>query len=805
MKWTLRLFSFSLLLLLTACGGGSGGGGSEPDPTPTVTTIEVAALSDQIVSEGELVTVTVSLTQGSVSDLDFDWSVVSSSPISFEGQGSNRITFTAPSVEQTSVISIQVTLTLKEGTLVGNNLLFSSVYVMNAEPVAFAGFNQQVTQTSAVTLDGSLSTDDKDDIIRYQWTQTAGTNVTLENADQSIATFTAPLTTTASESLEFELEVEDGQGYISSDRIIVEVLANQAPTAVFTAVNEIDENSVVDLDASASTDDIGVASVTWSQVSGPEITFEDAQATITSFVAPLVTELTTVEVMLTVADAQGLESTSTKSITVNPTDLRPVAESLSLSATTERQTVEATVNAYDPDGEIVSWVWRQSSGPIVEFDGQGTNTISFVAPDLNNLLETVIFTLNLTDDDGLELLVYPIRIPLRSSFTSNQFLYPVNNSLISGTTTSLSGYLKDDHTIDNTLLGEPADYSGLEVTITSGDNSQTVTTDEDGFWHVPSFEMSIDDGKTTLSTNVAFGSSTIIEESMSLTVTDESNSDPIDHATQYASLIAGGEGINLYFVEQADESKLKRLSLADNVVTDISNSFFDSDFNQNIIGYYSNAPSYERLDKLISLESETLRIARIDASSFRSYANVEVESDVFSASYIDDLIALSPTKLFVQDGSEISNGSSTTATVVTLPMDYGNYTAMDVDASADSSVAWVTADGFQGILNIDESTGAITQSIDLSSHLADGDMLKDIVIDDGKAYVLIANRGIAAVELADQSFSWLSNADVGTGIAFSNPLEMTISANKKVLYVSDDGIRVLLIEIATGNRVIIAS
>jgi subtilisin family serine protease len=42
--------------------------------------------------------------------------------------------------------------------------------------------------------------------------------------------------------------------------------------------------------------------------------------------------------------------------------------------------VTLSVNAEDPDGDDLTYVWTQVSGPAVEFEGQGTNEITFAAP-----------------------------------------------------------------------------------------------------------------------------------------------------------------------------------------------------------------------------------------------------------------------------------------------------------------------------------------------------------------------------------------------------------------------------------------
>lgn len=81
----------------------------------------------------------------------------------------------------------------------------------NQVPNAVAGASQTVEPGALVTLDGNQSNDPDGDALTYLWTQTAGAAVTLNGADTSIATFTAP-SVTSSTMLRFQLAVTDPRG-----------------------------------------------------------------------------------------------------------------------------------------------------------------------------------------------------------------------------------------------------------------------------------------------------------------------------------------------------------------------------------------------------------------------------------------------------------------------------------------------------------------------------------------------------------------------------------------------------------------
>jgi hypothetical protein len=76
-------------------------------------------------------------------------------------------------------------------------------------PNSVAGAGQTIASGARVSLDGTGSNDPDGDMLTYQWTQTSGAAVNLEDAATVTASFTAP-TVSSDTLLRFELTVSDG-------------------------------------------------------------------------------------------------------------------------------------------------------------------------------------------------------------------------------------------------------------------------------------------------------------------------------------------------------------------------------------------------------------------------------------------------------------------------------------------------------------------------------------------------------------------------------------------------------------------
>lgn len=272
----------------------------------------------------------------------------------------------------------------------------------NKLPVANAGGDISITlPTNTAQLDGSASSD-PDGAITYAWTKVSGPAAgTITTPAASKTTITG--LTIAGEYV-YQLSVQDNAGATAADQVKVVVVAggaNKPPVARAGSNTTITlpVNSV-QLDGSASSDPDGsIAAYSWRKLGGPA----GGNITVTNASRTTVTGYTLDGVYvyeLTVTDNLGLSASSNVTITVNPEVINkpPVAQTsgdvnITLPVTTA--TLDGSPSV-DLDGSIVSYAWKQLSGPV-------TGTIaapSAARTDITNLTVAGQYIFELTVKDN---------------------------------------------------------------------------------------------------------------------------------------------------------------------------------------------------------------------------------------------------------------------------------------------------------------------------------------------------------------------------------------------------------------------
>jgi PKD domain len=114
----------------------------------------------------------------------------------------------------------------------------------NHRPSADAGPDKKVNEGVIVTLDASRSLDSDKDKLTYQWRQISGPRITLENSENSIATFAA-LEVNRDATLTFAVTVSDDRG--GQDRDTVRLSVNNLDTGTGTGgtINSNNNNNAL--------------------------------------------------------------------------------------------------------------------------------------------------------------------------------------------------------------------------------------------------------------------------------------------------------------------------------------------------------------------------------------------------------------------------------------------------------------------------------------------------------------------------------------------------------------------------------
>ncbi|MGH9341410.1 MAG: PKD domain-containing protein [Acidobacteriota bacterium] len=273
------------------------GGGSDPDNTPPQTTIIA----------GVIVT---------IEGLSFQWEVINGAglPISLQNATTSSVSFTAPEVDEDTTIVLALTVkdTKGCGTRDHVSITIKSAVTLTAD----AGSDQTAGKGQKVTLSGSGS-DSEGGTLSYLWSQISGKLVGLAFANRASASFNAPSSITEDIELVFQLTVTNGSGKSATDNVTIMISANSAPELTALEDKAVTSGASVELAASATDAEGDELTFSWTQVSGPDVTLENADKAAASFTAPTVEEEEQIVFKVTVSDGTS-EVEDTVTVNVRP-------------------------------------------------------------------------------------------------------------------------------------------------------------------------------------------------------------------------------------------------------------------------------------------------------------------------------------------------------------------------------------------------------------------------------------------------------------------------------------------------------
>jgi hypothetical protein len=127
----------------------------------------------------------------------------------------------------------------------------------NQQPRANAGSDQTVTEGATVSLNGEFSTDPDGSIVSYSWEQIDGLTAQLSNSASQKASFIAPHTGIAGETLTFRLTVTDDGGLTDTDTCSVRVTKDVVVDSDGDGVPDAQDDFPLDPDEYLDTDGDG--------------------------------------------------------------------------------------------------------------------------------------------------------------------------------------------------------------------------------------------------------------------------------------------------------------------------------------------------------------------------------------------------------------------------------------------------------------------------------------------------------------------------------------------------------------------
>ena len=241
-----------------------------------------------------------------------------------------------------------------------------------------------VESTQSIVVMNASARDDKSGVT-WQWQQTSGAAVQLQDVDKPVARFATPVVNQrdGQQQLSFMVTATDREGASNSQTIQVDIAPNnQAPQLELAEKVVSDEQSATELNVVAS-DDKSIVSYQWRQIAGVPVELIGADSAAAQFVTPtvLVTDgIQQLDFEVAVTDSNNVQTLARTQVAVNPVNALPEVTVEKPYVAFGGHVVALKAIASDSDGVIEDYQWRQLSGPQVSWLQTQGPTARFTAP-----------------------------------------------------------------------------------------------------------------------------------------------------------------------------------------------------------------------------------------------------------------------------------------------------------------------------------------------------------------------------------------------------------------------------------------
>ena len=337
--------------------------------------------------------------------LTYLWNQTAGPPVKLSNNTITNPSFKAPTVASNRDLRFSLTAKDDKSAVSIPAFVVISVKHVNRSPLAIADKDLTVNAGDIVTLDGSRSKDPDNDLLKYAWVQISGPKIKLDNVNSPIATFTALSNISTSTNLIFKLTVTDNKNATGAadTKVTVKYIPppNQPPISNASTDQTVNAGDTVQLDGSKSVDPDGnITSYSWSQIAGKDVVLNATNIIKPSFTAPSnLSAAIALIFQLTAMDEKNATDISTTKITVKPANRPPVADA-GLNQTVspgDIATLDGT-ESIDPDGDTLTYSWKQTDGPTVTLNGVDKPVATFTAPTEITSNTTLLFELTVTDN-----------------------------------------------------------------------------------------------------------------------------------------------------------------------------------------------------------------------------------------------------------------------------------------------------------------------------------------------------------------------------------------------------------------------
>ncbi len=361
--------------------------------------IAVDAGPIQIVNEGSDVTLHGSGWEINNSPISFSWIQHLGPKVSLSSTVIPTPDFTAPYIDGEEAVVLSFVLTgYVPGSGFAQDTAIVKVLPVNNPPIADAGPDQSVRESSQVKLIGTVS-DPDGDRVNHAWNQIAGPAVQY-NTFLTELTFTAPpLASDETANLEFELMARDSFGLTSYDAVSVLVSATNSPPTAHAGPDQIVvENTNVRLVGTGFDVDNDPLTYSWKQINGKAMDVNVSDNALT-FTAPNTVNNRPSSMLFEfkVSDSFGGSDTDVVKVTIVPANGKPSANAGDDLDVDENTVVILSCVGQDPDGDILTYSWSQISGPSIVIDNPNNTMITFTAP---SVVDTTLIQFKCTVSDG---------------------------------------------------------------------------------------------------------------------------------------------------------------------------------------------------------------------------------------------------------------------------------------------------------------------------------------------------------------------------------------------------------------------